>query len=226
MKKLLFGVLVLSAAVLLTGCNSPTQLANQQKEAVKNKVAEKVEEKKDEVKEKIEGLNKVKDALTAGKPLKCSTEMADGLGGKSKSEFYTDGKGNSYVEYTSTDEKGNTRVAKIITANGKIYAWDDATKKGTVVSEKHEEMDEVEDSTEEVEEENQAQEYLDESLANFSCRPWVVNASKFAPPSDVEFTDLDKMMEKVQNQMKNVCNMLSGEEKEECLKNANSMGGM
>jgi hypothetical protein len=55
----------------------------------------------------------------------------------------------------------------------------------------------------------------------YDCDPWTVDNSKFTPPSDIEFTDVDALIEETQNDACDMCDSLSGESKTQCLASLN-----
>lgn len=58
---------------------------------------------------------------------------------------------------------------------------------------------------------------------DYNCQPWTVDESKFVPPSNVEFTDLNEQMQKATEQMKgqidcSICEQIpTADAKAECL---------
>lgn len=200
MKKLILFAVVIGSATLLAGCGLTKSPAQQVEDAVKNKVEEKVNEAKNEIQDKTEQkAENIKDAIMGGKAQKCTLKGPDGT---VQAEFYTDGKGKMYMSYSIKDDSGKERVTKMISDGRKIYGWDATTKKGTVITEKE---DKMEDSAMMDDEENVEElpedEVLDTSLMGYSCTNWTVNPSKFVPPKDVQFTDIDAMMEEAKQRM-------------------------
>lgn len=59
----------------------------------------------------------------------------------------------------------------------------------------------------------------DQNEFDFDCFPWVVDNSKFTPPSNVEFVDLEAAMEQMQESIDcSVCdNLPEGEAQDQCL---------
>ncbi len=201
MKKLILFAVVVGSTILLAGCGLTKSPAQQVEDAVKNKVEEKVNEAKNEIQDRTEQkAENIKNAIMGGKAQKCTLKGPDEA---VQAEFYTDGKGKMYMSYSIKDDSGKERVTKMISDGKKIYGWDATTKKGTVITEK---VDEMEDSAMmgddgETAEELPEDKALETSLMGYSCTNWTVNPNKFVPPKDVQFTDIDAMMEQAKQKM-------------------------
>ncbi len=107
------------------------------------------------------------------------------------------------------------------------YSWDPATKKG--MKAKIQEVTETDEADSELAEYERASniKYDDEAETkeadaehNFQCSKWKADPKLFIPPTDVEFIDMNAMMDQIRQNpqdMSQICEMLTGKEKAECL---------
>ncbi len=134
--------------------------------------------------------------------------------------------------YTTLDDKKQT--THLLYKDNVMYMWTEGQKDGfkmsvdTYEKDKNNEDDfgdfwEIFDSPEKFEA------YMKETNATATCKEWRVDSAQFNVPSDVNFTDLDEMKAKIQEQqsqlqeqMKKQCDSLSGEEKTNCLNSIDS----
>lgn len=132
-------------------------------------------------------ITSIKDAIAKSLPIKCE---------------YPDDKGNTVTSYikgeeirmigytTETGTQGNTLIK-----GNKMYAWDEQTKKGTIISLYQEDIR----ATDEQEQSEEVPDQKAETIENIEkykdyCQVTVINDSIFAVPADIEFTDLDQQM--------------------------------
>ena len=186
------------------------------KEKLGHKTKLKVQEAGNTVKEKAEqkkthAEGKLKEMMQKGEPMKCKAVMPDNKG---TIEFYTDGKGRMLVLAVYPDADGQMHSFGALTLDEKSYSWNNDTKKGMITT--------VTEDDDDVEENDNvgldAKSYIDETLEDYDCQPWRVDKSKFAPPTDVEFTDMNDFMAPMKDQAEKACDQVSGQEKEDCLK--------
>lgn len=218
MKKfILLGLLFLSVGIVFSGCSV--------KQTAKNTVNRKINEEKAKIQNKIEKtvekgkkkISKIEDIANLGKPQKCTFSNVNS---KVKGVIYTDGKGDTYGEFTVDQPDGKLTKMITISTKDKTYIWSPTTKKGSVVTNKikDESKETVAESNEAVSGKNQATDYLKETMADYKCGVWLVNPAKFKPPLDIRFTDLDAMMKKARMNLSKACNSLSGQAKTNCLR--------
>jgi hypothetical protein len=211
-KIILSTLLIIFSGVVFSACN---KTANQA--AVTQEAAPVVENQQPEDGGGFTG--NIKDLMGFNKTQKCTwtaPEQGEGTvyvaGKKTRSEFKM-----VAMEDQSAQQMFN------ISDDEWAYSWNPVTKKGMKV--KIEEMDEEGADLEDYKEENQDSSDAEyQELANqdyeFKCENWRADPKMFVAPTDVEFTDMNVMVEQLQQgtqNMKQVCNMLSGAGKAECL---------
>ena len=175
----------------------------------------------------------LKDIIGFGKAQKCSWDTGDGIFG----EVYTDGT-RSYSEinnvpvFGSDDEivdssasDSETGSTYTIFDGEYFYTWSSTSKNGMKIKNENEDLGkDSEENYMELEEvaDNYDEEELDVASAeyNYKCSSWMVNSSKFDLPTNINFQDLSMMMDDLKNSAQDisrVCDMLEGEEKQNCL---------
>jgi len=119
---------------------------------------------------------KIKDAFMKNIPLKCTYKVDDnnfGVGWLKNKKYYG--------EITA-----NGKLGYIILVDNCLWSWSKDETKGVKMCF---EPKEGEDIWADFEKEQKTGE------VNYNCAPSVVNDSVFTPPSDVNFTDIDQMMQ-------------------------------
>lgn len=220
MKKILLSLLVVSmSAVSLSACSK--------KDVLQGSSTQKQEQQQQQNSAgKFSGS--VKDLLGLNQAQSCEWQGENG----EMTQVYVDKDGKRTrleVKMPASEEQPATEMMTIVDTKV-VHTWDNITKKGMKM--KAEEMSEEEMRVddlggEDVSEMDQEQAEYEQEMTQeyqFTCQPWQVDESFFTPPTDVTFTDMSAMMEQMQQsagemkeQMKGLCNMLSGEEKAECL---------
>jgi hypothetical protein len=119
---------------------------------------------------------KIKDAFMRNVPLKCTYEMDENNSGVGwlKDQKY-------YGEITT-----NGKLGYIILADNCMWTWTKGETQGVKMCF---ETEEGEDIWNDIEEGQQAAGY------DYRCAPSLVNDAVFTPPSDINFMDLDQMMQ-------------------------------
>jgi len=215
MKKNILPILtVILSGVIFSACNKTTNQA-----AVTNEAMPVV--KKEQQKDGDSFTGNIKDLMGFNKTQKCSWVEPE----KGEGVVYVSGnKTRSEIKVMATADQSAQQMFNI--SDGEwTYSWNPATKKGmkTKIEEMNEEdgveMEELE-PTDIGEEGNDYQEINNQDY-EFKCENWKADAKMFIPPTDVEFVDMNEMMGQIRQNtqdMSKICEMLSGEEKAECLK--------
>lgn len=136
-------------------------------------------------------ISSVKDALTQKLTLSC--EFTDESGTIVKSYIK-----NGAVRVTSVGSEAD-KSGEIIMKDKKMYIWDTTTKVGFV----YEIEDQAVDGADNPSQENiTSDSYLDMiNKYKDSCKVATVADSYFVPPTDVNFQDMTKFLENMQNQV-------------------------
>lgn len=135
------------------------------------------------------GLSTLRDLLAQGVTQQCTYAYTDEKTGKSEGIMLM-ANGKVRGVYTLTDPKGVVTKGNMINDGAYSYVWDDTTKTGMKIemtAELKNMGDELSEDSPQVAEMNKKTDYR--------CKPWVVDTSTFIPPTDVQFSDLSKMME-------------------------------
>ncbi len=210
MKKTLLTGMFLSLVVLvLFGCS------------LTDKIQDEVVENIETVVEDTVGGGSVEEILKSNLPQKCTWET-DQDGTMSKGVMYVNAQ-TSRIESEATYADGTTYVSYMIVDPDWIYTWDPA-KPNEGLKMKNESSEVVE--TGETEEMDLDTESFDSSIyenipdVEYKCEVWIPDSSLLTPPEDVTFTDFSAIMEDFQDSMGDLsgfCDMLEGQEKEDCL---------
>lgn len=205
MKKALTIALLLTVSVLFTGC-------------VKKSAEEKVEE------EIFSGS--LFDLVKVGKTAKCTFSTSDENGSSEGTIYVSEKKARN--DFSGKTAEGDSFESHMITDDEYIYMWTSISEQGTKMK-----LSDVEtqqqniSSSEDMKEAYQGYKDLQNNI-DFKCMPWIPDGSKFDPPSDIEFIDITRMMEQIQEQttqiqqgsqdMCGMCDMMpSAQEKTDCL---------
>ncbi len=167
------------------------------------------------VEEKAAGFSgTIRDLMGMKKAQKCTWIVED----QGSSVVYVDGD-NTRIE-SSVMGMNDQAVQQMITISDQklAHTWNPVTKQGMKMNVEDTEVEEMEDESDE-----EAADYevtVNENF-EFKCESWKADKSMFEIPTDVNFTDMNAMVEQMEqnvDEMKKVCDFLSGEDKEECLK--------
>ena len=134
-------------------------------------------------------LSTLRDLLAQGVTQQCTYAYTDEKTGKSEGIMLI-ANGKVRGVYTLTDPKGAVTKGNMINDGEYSYVWDDTTKTGMKVEMTAELKKMGEDLSA-----NNPQVAEMNKKTNYRCKPWVVDTSIFIPPTDVQFSDLSKMME-------------------------------
>ncbi len=221
-KRLLKSVLVVVlAATVLSGCSLFGKKKEQLEEKLENgkqKVEEKVEEAKNKVEEKFSGT--IEDLLSKKGAMKCTWKMEDEKEGMT-------GQGVIYVAdentfYQEGEATGNGKTTKMyILGDGEFfYGWNNMSNNGFKMK-----LEELKEGMDEEEMKNNPDHAMMKDLNSeyaYSCAPWIVDDSKFTPPTDINFVYMEGLMNPAGAGTApmdpcQICNNLSGEMKTMCL---------
>jgi hypothetical protein len=217
MKKIIFPLLIIIlSTVLFSACKKTANQAATTKEP-----AQPIKEQQQE----SNGFSgTVKDLMGLGKSQKCTWTTPE----QGSSTVYVDGKKTRVEIIMLAVEDQPTQQMISIADPIWAYSWNPVTKKGIKVNveEVNEETPETEkfrsldeDDDDDKDNDNDYQTMVNQNY-EFSCEPWKVDPNMFIPPVDVEFADMNAMMDQMEQNMegmKKVCDMLTGEDKTECL---------
>ncbi len=134
-------------------------------------------------------LASLKDLLTQGVSQQCTYSYTDEKMGKTDGVMLV-ANGKVRGSFSLTDPKGVVTAGNMINDGAFSYTWDDTTKTGMKIA-MTEELKKMGEET--VKDNPQVAEM--NKKTDYRCKAWVVDASKFVPPTDIKFTDLSKMME-------------------------------
>ncbi len=168
------------------------------------------------VEQKQTGLGSLADLLKSGVSQECDYSYATTSAKVSGKVYLSSGKMRS--NYTTTISEQPPITGSMIVDGQTMYLWSTGQTQGFKAT-----FDETKAN-------EQAKKYVDvKQKVDYSCRPGIVDASLFIPPTDVKFTDFSEMMKQMtpppgakspQNNC-SACNYLSGEQKTSCLQSLN-----
>ncbi|MEN8251993.1 MAG: hypothetical protein ABFQ53_00205 [Patescibacteria group bacterium] len=169
---------------------------------------------KEEAKESVEKV---------GESTKISASKLFEMGGKQKCTWSDEKNNVAGTTYMDGERMRMETKNAISGANGKTgdsfmindgeytYSWETMTKKGMKIkNEAEEEMMETEISEGDASEYEskmgmgEGMEEMEEMEYEYNCEKWKVDESKFVPPTDVEFQDMNQMINDMENRMKDL----------------------
>lgn len=218
MRKILILFAVIGLVFLAAGCKKPKKKGNQE-----GATPPAQEEQKDD------GLFKgsFRDLMKMGKSMKCEIVYSDQEMESTSMIYVSDNKIRNDVEVKDAD--GKTIVSHTIIDGDWMYLWTDGQKQGTKmkIEEQQAEQPEVPEEVEANLQHSRPQESekrnLDEEF-DYKCSPWIVDNSKFIPPTNIEFVDYSAVMEEMQMQAEEakkeacqMCDDLPEPAKSQCL---------
>ncbi len=134
-------------------------------------------------------LASLKDLLTQGVSQQCTYSYTDEKTGKSEGVMLI-ANGKVRGSFSLTDPQGVVTTGNMINDGAFSYTWNDATKTGVKIA-MTEELKQM--GEESIKDNPQVAEM--NKKTDYRCKAWIVDASKFTPPTGIEFTDLSQMME-------------------------------
>ena len=137
--------------------------------------------------------------MQLGASVRCDFVSTDEDGTDSEGTFYTDQSRFRVDAETSTD--GETYVSHMINDDERVYVWGETPEGMMGITFSGEDMEPTEPESYELPA-GSDEEYVDMSQrVAYDCGRWNVDASVFTPPSDVEFSDMNAMMEEMMQNM-------------------------
>jgi len=173
----------LLAVVVLTGC-LPKKEGSTKTDVSTEKETKQEESLKEKAEPKGEGLTgTIKDLISLGKSLKCTWKEDD-----FSSTGYIKGK-KYYGEVSRKDEEGNQMTGNVIIKDECMWSWDKDKVEGIKLCFEPSEMEGGDDSGKSIWD-------MESSVTGteYKCVPAVIQDSKFEPPTDVNFMDMEEMM--------------------------------
>lgn len=212
MKKIIFPILiVIFSTVLFSACK---ESANQ---AVQTEAPAPAIEDQQQKSGGFSGT--IKDLISSGKAQKCTWTIPN----QGSSTIYVSGERTRIeIDMLVIEDQPAQQMITVSDATW-AYTWSLNSKEGMKmnIQEMQAEAKEMEESMA-TDDENDQADY--QAMVNqdyqFKCESWKVDSNMFVPPTDVEFADMNVIMDQVKQDMegmKKMCDMLTGEEKAECL---------
>jgi hypothetical protein len=222
-KNIVVGTMLFGAVIMLNACGAKLPTQGQIQETV-DTAQQKVAEVK-EGSEKITGS--IKDIMLMGGAVKCTWE--DGESGMSGITYIDGEKMNSKTMNMPVGVNGEIGEAYAISDGTWLYMWTSTSLQGTKMKMKKEDLVKAAGNIqkENVGDANGGGAMDMNAKYNYDCEKWNADATLFVPPANVTFTDLSVMMDQLKApaksgagaggvDMKQVCNMLSGQDKIDC----------
>ncbi len=165
------------------------------------------------------------ELLLKGKSQMCTYDYKDAQNGTVKGVVYISG-GKVRADFTTT-ANGKPYSGSMINDTKYMYTWSSEAKTGfkTQISDMKQMMDQKSVSPTTTQ-----QQSLDSNVKyDYKCADWVVDNSKFSPPSDIKFTDYSSMMKQMMkptgttstsesnSAQCGACSYLSGDQKTACM---------
>lgn len=177
-------LIIAAVIILLIAGAAYIQLSKSPKTPGTTTAGEQKNQTAEAVKGTIEGL------LSAGKSVTCTVKNSDAEG--SGTVFVSDKKMRGDFTSKLDDKNVETHVIQDGTYS---YIWTSDQPQGIKMKLDAVDKKALEDQTKDLN--------LDKEVG-LNCSPWIVDGSKFVPPSNIQFADLSEMLNKVQKDVKNV----------------------
>lgn len=210
--------MICSAMIMLSACgvNVPNkQSVEDLADTAKQKMSEVAEEG-----EKMIGTS-ITDILSSGKAMTCTWEDGTGMNGV----MYVAGD-RMRSEVMNVPQVSGEMIGTMYTiSDGEwLYTWTSGSSEGTKFSVKEDMMEEtgsdevMTDETAEPLDPDMAEAMKIDENYTYDCDTWRVDESLFVAPDNINFIDMDAIMEQMPGNvdLSNVCDMLTGQEKAEC----------
>jgi len=209
-------LLIIFSTVLFSACKKSTNQAVQTEAP-----APAIEEQQQQQQDGGDFSGTIKDLISSGKAQKCTWTLPE----QGSSTVYVDGQKTRIEINMPITEDQPARQMITVSDPTWAYTWNPGVKEGMKmnIEEMAKEAQEALNADEQTPTDGNDDDY--QAMVNqdyqFKCDSWKADSSMFIPPTDVEFVDMNATMVKVQQDAKNMkkmCEMLSGEQKEECLR--------
>ncbi len=188
-------LLLIGLAVLLIGAGAffflrPRSVSNQQP----GNVGQVAVKQPDTTNGSITG--KIEDLFAQNKPLSCSFSQSNDNSKSNGTIYVADNKirGN----FTTTIEGQPPIESFIIQDSQYFYSWTLTPPQGTKI--KIDKLTEQTDQTETGQPNEASTDFnnLEQQNITYDCQPWTIDQSVFSPPEDINFTDLDQQLDKME----------------------------
>lgn len=136
----------------------------------------------------------LRDLLARNLPMECSFTRTDEAGTTSGTVYLSGKKMRGDFEMTQSD---GAQVSSSVIRDGEYgYTWTSQQPQGMKMK-----LDESDVVTEDEESSEKKQEpfALDKEDVDYTCKPWRADNSMFVPPSNIEFVDISKQVEQIQD---------------------------
>lgn len=211
-------VMICGAVVMLSACgfNVPDkQAVEDMADTAKQKATEMAEEG-----EKMIGTS-ITDMLSSGKAMTCTWEDGTGMNGV----MYVDGDRMRSEVMNVPQASGEMMGTMYTMSDGEwLYTWTSDSSEGTKFSVKEDVTEDVaiddgaiDDMPETMDPDMADAMNIDENYT-YDCDTWRVDEAMFSVPSNINFIDMDAMMDQMPGDidLNNVCDMLTGQDKIDC----------
>jgi hypothetical protein len=191
----LVGLVVVGGVWYITTTDTPTEEASTSTDAERA-----TETAPDTVEpETLSGFGSLKNILGLGDTIRCEFRSTF-EGQTSEGVFYTDGE-RFRVDSTVTSPESGTITSNMINDGIYTYTWGQSPQGAMAIKmATPEESDPMDWATEDWEANEES--YVDfEQEVEYDCDRWNVDTSVFVPPSDVEFVDMEAMMQEAMQGM-------------------------
>jgi hypothetical protein len=184
MKKLLMTALIISASFLLTACTKPTAPTTQGP----------AEQSKTDDQKGTSVTGNIFDILNMGKAVKCTYSVKSETGEVSGTVYASGNNLKSDITVLSSD--GTKTDTHMIADENWAYTWTSQLKQGikmnlSDIKAQVGDKTNTDDSTKKI-----TIEELKKNT-NYTCLPWIVDASTFTLPSDITFSDISEMLKAI-----------------------------
>jgi hypothetical protein len=182
---ILIGAVVLAAGAYFLSQNNQTMPETAEPEQQEQQMSEEQEQTNDQ--SSITG--NLKKILGMGRSLKCSWSSGDASG----TTWVKNG-----MFYNEVSAEGNQ--ARTIFKDDCMWSWQEGKEQGVKMCYSPEEAEEIISGQSEETQENTGMD-TDESVpadVNYNCQPATVSDSRFEPPADIQFLDIQQMMQGMQ----------------------------
>lgn len=152
----------------------------------------------------------LRELMAAGGDVKCSFSYSDEVGGATEGEVYVSGEKSRSNYVVSIPEEEDVE-GSMITDGEYSYVWGSSMEGGIKMKLVNEEVNGG------VEEATVTSEYVkpDQEM-DYRCEVWIVDPAVFTPPSEVNFRDLNAMMDEAKSSQCGACESLDGEARTSC----------
>lgn len=161
----------------------------------------------------VDDSGSLADLFAQGADYNCSYRTSNTDEDVSEANVYISNGGEKYYLEIVSDDDGDEVTSYMIRDRDTVYTWVSSTNKGYKYT--------LEDSEEEFAPDSADFRAQNSGLETafgyqYDCNPWIVQNSKFTPPTNIQFTDFDKLVEETTSKACDACNSLPEENREQC----------